>query len=187
MREIILLLSEMMNRIHDILMVGIGINMSDKELHFWVIGIIGLITFLIVFVLVKIIQLLKFNTTILSFIFTFVIMTVLVFAIEIQQAVSNSGNMEFADAVAGLWGFIVFFVFYAMIAGFFYGMHRLVKKKNRKHKLKKKEKVHSTKEPVVVAKVETDSVVLEEEEAEPIKYRTEVRKQRETSRQKSEH
>ncbi|MCI3028474.1 hypothetical protein LMF32_05060 [Desemzia sp. C1] len=109
MRDIILILSEIMNQIHDILMVRVGINMTDKQLHFWVIGFIGLVTFLIVFVLVKLIQLLKFHTTILSFIFTFIMMTVFVFAIEIQQAVSNSGNMEFADAIAGLWGFIVFF------------------------------------------------------------------------------
>lgn len=187
MREIILLLSEMMNRIHDFLMVGIGINMTDKELHFWVVGIIGLVTFLIVFILVKIIQKLKFNTTILSFIFTFVMMTVFVFAIEIQQAVSNSGNMEFADAIAGLWGFIIFFLVYAVIAGFFYGIHRSVKKKNQKRKLKKKEKIHSvekTTEPVVV----TDAELAEEpdtavsEDAKPIKYRTEARKQRESSR-----
>lgn len=183
MREIILLLSGMMNRIHDVLMYGIGIDMSDKELHFWVIGFVGLATFLTVFVLAKIIQKLKFSTTILSFIFTFVVMTVFVFAIEIQQAVTNSGNMEFADAIAGLWGFIVFFIVYAVIAGFFYGIHRLVKKKNKKPKVKKKEKAYSSSE----IKKE-DSVAREEivetsvENTSPIKYRTEARKQRETSR-----
>lgn len=184
MREIILLLSEMMNRIHDVLMYGIGIDMSDKQLHFWVIGFIGLITFLAVFVLVKMIQKLKFSTTILSFIFTFVVMTVFVFAIEIQQAVTNSGNMEFADAIAGLWGFIVFFVVYAVIASFFYSIFRLAKKKrktkaakNSQHPMKQK------KESIPIFEEELKEIPSEPaEQAEPVKYRTEARKQREESR-----
>jgi len=39
-------------------------------------------------------------------------MFVLVFAIEIQQALTNRGNMEFIDAIIGLWGYIIFFLVY---------------------------------------------------------------------------
>lgn len=183
MREIILLLSEMMNRIHDVLMYGIGIDMSDKELHFWVIGFVGLATFLTVFVLAKIIQKLKFSTTILSFIFTFVVMTVFVFAIEIQQAVTNSGNMEFADAIAGLWGFVVFFAVYAVIAGFFYSIFRLARKKKRKAG-----SIKNNQRPMK-QKMESAPTIKEEfnetpsEPDKPIKYRTEARKQREQARE----
>ncbi|RCO04220.1 hypothetical protein DTX80_18415, partial [Bacilli bacterium] len=63
----------------------------------------------------KLIERLKWSTTILSFIYTFTGMVVLVFAIELQQAITNRGNMEFADAVIGLWGFIVLFFIYAVL------------------------------------------------------------------------
>ncbi|MFL2104824.1 hypothetical protein [Desemzia sp. FAM 23991] len=183
MREIILILSEMMNRIHDVLMYGIGIDMSDKELHFWVIGFIGLITFLAVFVLAKIIQKLKFSTTILSFIFTFVVMTVFVFAIEIQQAVTNSGNMEFADAIAGLWGFVVFFAVYAVIAGIFYNAFRLVRKKKRKAKPIKNSNYTGKQKKVSDPDIVEEWSEASSEPAQTVKYRTEARKQREQSRE----
>lgn len=188
MRDIILILSEIMNQIHDILMVRVGINMTDKQLHFWVIGFIGLATFLVVFVLVKLIQLLKFHTTILSFIFTFVMMTVFVFAIEIQQAVSNSGNMEFADAIAGLWGFIVFFAVYAMVAGILYGVYRVKKPERKKEKLKKDrstpivEKNTAYSQTGMSPKQEVNIVEVRNEN--PVRTRTEARKQKESNRQK---
>lgn len=178
MKEIILLLSETMNQIHDMIMIDFGVNMTDKEMHFWVIGFVGLATFLVGFILVKIIQKLKFSTTILSFLFTFILMTVFVFAIEIQQAVTSSGNMEFADAIAGLWGFIVFFAVYAVIAGFFYASFRFFKRKRQS-----KDPVQRPNEPQASPIVDSESkkeamhptVELEQ----PIKYRSELRKQRE--------
>lgn len=191
MRDIILILSEIMNQIHDILMVRVGINMTDKQLHFWVIGFIGLATFLVVFVLVKLIQLLKFHTTILSFIFTFIMMTVFVFAIEIQQAVSNSGNMEFADAIAGLWGFIVFFAVYAVFAGILYGTYRVVRGKKPERKKEKLKKDRST--PIVEKNTAySDAEMSPEKEVstvevmneKPVRTRTEARKQKESIRQK---
>lgn len=193
MRDIILLLSEMMNQIHDAVMYGMGVNMTDKQMHFWVIGFIGLATFLVGYVVIKIIQQLKFNTTILSFLFTFILMTVFVFAIEIQQAVTNSGNMEFADAVAGLWGFIVFFLVYAIVAGFFYSIFRVLRRGRRKSRKRKVSKPYAGKrkkaatpvqeepEPVVIIP-EPEPVSEREPEPspeEPIKYRSELRKQRE--------
>lgn len=189
MRDIILILSEIMNQIHDILMVRVGINMTDKQLHFWVIGFIGLVTFLIVFVLVKLIQLLKFHTTILSFIFTFIMMTVFVFAIEIQQAVSNSGNMEFADAIAGLWGFIVFFAVYVVVAGVLYGIFRLVRGKKTGRKLSKQNKKPST--PIVEKnpayskaeiKPEPNVGPVDTQHEKPVRTRTEARKRKESIR-----
>lgn len=189
MRDIILILSEIMNQIHDILMVRVGINMTDKQLHFWVIGFIGLVTFLVVFVLVKLIQLLKFHTTILSFIFTFIMMTVFVFAIEIQQAVSNSGNTEFADAIAGLWGFIVFFAVYAVVAGLLYGMYRMARGKKTG---RKKEKLKKDRSTPIVEKNTADSKAeirpepnidtMDEQNEKSIRTRTETRKRKESIR-----
>lgn len=184
MREVILLLSETMNQIHDMIMFGLGVNMTDKQMHFWVIGFIGLVTFLVGYVLIKIIQKLKFSTTILSFLFTFVLMTVFVFAIEIQQAVTSSGNMEFADAIAGLWGFIVFFAVYAVIAGVFYGLFRLFKRKRQKRRQRKNavqqpSAPQPSPSPAATVEKKEETVRLTAEPEQPIKYRSELRKQKE--------
>ncbi|WP_407390489.1 hypothetical protein [Carnobacterium jeotgali] len=139
MRELILLLANSVNEVHDILNQIFGMSMSDKDLHFWVFGIMGIILFLVVYIIFKIIEKWKFSATILSFIFTFTMMTVLVFAIEIQQAITNRGNMEFADAAMGLWGFIVFFVLYAITAGIIYSIYSRTKKKKKVAALDKKD------------------------------------------------
>lgn len=116
MKEIIIILAEIVNNIHDVIVDTFGLHISDKELHFWVIGIIGIITYFIVYATFKVVEKMKWSITILSFIYTFTVMIVIVFAIELQQALTNRGSMEFADAVMGLWGFLVFFFVYAMIA-----------------------------------------------------------------------
>ncbi|MGJ9459229.1 hypothetical protein [Oceanobacillus sp. CF4.6] len=116
MKEIVIILAEIVNQIHDILVDMLGLTMSDKELHFWVIGVIGMGTFFVVYFFFKLLENMRWSTTIFSFIYTFTIMIVIVFAIELQQAITNRGNMEFADAVMGLWGFMVMFFVYAVIA-----------------------------------------------------------------------
>lgn len=131
MKNILLFLSGLMNRFHDTIQSFAGTSLSDKELHFYIIGIIGMATFFTLFLLIKVIRRIKFSTTILSFLFTFVLMIVFVFAIEIQQAVTQSGNMEFADIVSGLWGFVLFFSIYSVGAVLFYGVFRMLKYRKR--------------------------------------------------------
>jgi quinol-cytochrome oxidoreductase complex cytochrome b subunit len=130
MKGLILWLASVVNEIHDQLAMRFGIQMTDKELHFWVIGLIGMVFFLLVYLVFKWINQFKFKTTIVAFIYTFTLMVVLVFAIEIQQAITNRGNMEFADAAMGLWGFIVFFFLYSIIVGFVYSVVQVIKKSN---------------------------------------------------------
>lgn len=129
MKEVIITLAEIVNNIHDLLTDMFGLHMSDKQLHFWIIGIIGMVTFFIVYFFFKIIEKMKWSTTITSFIYTFTVMVVLVFAIELQQAITNRGNMEFADAVMGLWGFIVLFMIYAVLAILIYFIFKTFKMK----------------------------------------------------------
>ncbi|PAV29699.1 hypothetical protein CIL05_10025 [Virgibacillus profundi] len=129
MKEIIIILAEIVNTIHDILIDMFGLHLTDKQLHFWVIGIIGIVTFFFVYIFFKIIEMMKWNITILAFIYTFTVMVVLVFAIELQQAITNRGNMEFADAVMGLWGFLVFFLVYAVVAFVIYMIVKSFKKR----------------------------------------------------------
>lgn len=129
LKEIVIILAEIVNNIHDLLIDMLGLHMSDKQLHFWIIGIIGMVTFFIVYFFFKLIEKMKWSTAITSFIYTFTVMVVLVFAIELQQAITNRGNMEFADAVMGLWGFIVLFLIYAVSAVLIYFLFKVFKKK----------------------------------------------------------
>lgn len=128
MKEAILLLVDLINDIHDMIGNTLGMNMTDKQLHFWIFGVLGMVTFFVVYLAFKVISKIKWSITIMAFLYTFTVMVVLVFAIEIQQAYTQRGNMEFADAVMGLWGFIVFFAVYAVIGIIGYLIYRAVKK-----------------------------------------------------------
>jgi len=89
MREIVIQLADIVNTIHDVLVNIFGFHMTDKELHFWVIGIIGMATFFVVYFFFKLLEKLKWSTGLFSFVYTFSVMVVLVFAIELQQAITN--------------------------------------------------------------------------------------------------
>ncbi len=113
MKEVIKFLAEIVNISHDLLLIitmRLGLDLTDKDLHFWVIGIFGIVFFFAVHELFKLVS--RWSITVISFIYTFTLLVVLVFAIEIQQKITSRGNMEFQDAVIGLWGFIVLFAGY---------------------------------------------------------------------------
>ena len=136
MKEIIQMLVDIVNNLHDFIQIFVNhtlnLGWTDKDLHFWIMGIIGIIIFLVVLVLSKIIAKMRFGITILSFLYTFTCMIVLVFAIEIQQALTNRGNMEFQDAIIGLLGFIAFFLIFAAISGAFLAGKKMWNQLNKK-------------------------------------------------------
>jgi hypothetical protein len=116
MKDAIELIVEIVNIFHDIIMEltkALGLELTDKDLHFWVIGIIGIFTFGLTHIFIKFIS--KWSITAISFFYTFTILIVFVFAIEIQQKITGRGNMEFADAMVGLYGFILFFLVFLVI------------------------------------------------------------------------
>lgn len=86
---------------------------DDKFMHLIVIGCIGITIFLLVNVLFK--WLSKYSIDIISFIFTFFVVLVLVFAIEIQQFVTGNGHMELNDVVYGIVGFMYAIAIYVAI------------------------------------------------------------------------
>lgn len=117
-QEIIILIASVVNHIHDALMEvsdQIGWDFSDKDLHLWVFGIIGIITFILVHFVFRVIA--KYSITALSFIYTFTVMVVVVFSVEIQQKITGRGEMSFDDAVISLWGFLLFFGFFLLLKG----------------------------------------------------------------------
>lgn len=110
-----------MNYIHDGLILftkSMGLKVNDKQLHFLVIGLIGILLFVLVNKLFK--YLVRYSLTVISFIYTFTILVVIVFAIEIGQKVTGRGNMEFQDIVEGLWGFLVAFAIYMAVVAIFH-------------------------------------------------------------------
>jgi hypothetical protein len=128
MKEFIKVLAEIVNTIHDIIMemtANAGLNFTDKDLHLWVFGFIGIVSFFSVHLIFKLLA--QYSITAISFIYTFTVMLVLVFAIEIQQKITGRGQMEFDDAVVSLWGFILFFAVFLVLKGIYLLISRLIK------------------------------------------------------------
>ncbi|MFC7394696.1 hypothetical protein ACFQRG_17370 [Scopulibacillus cellulosilyticus] len=113
MESIILLIVSIINVIHDKIeqvLESMGFHFADKDLHFWIIGLIGIVIFIVVQVMFKIIS--RWSITVISLIYTFTVLLVFVFAIEIEQKVTGRGVMDFGDAASGIYGFIAFFAVY---------------------------------------------------------------------------
>lgn len=133
MREIILIVAEIINTIHDIilnLMAFAGLDLTDKDLHLWIMGMIGICIFGCTHVFFKFLS--KYSITAISFVYTLTVMVVIVFAIEIQQRITGRGEMEFDDAVIGLWGFLLFFTAFLLIKTIHKVIINLLNRKNSK-------------------------------------------------------
>jgi len=116
MLEVLKIAVGITNELHDLLIKfspGFGLHFNDKQLHFIVIGIIGMFIYVVVDKLFKAMS--KYNISIVSFIYTFTVLIVIVFGIEMEQKITSSGKMEFSDIMAGLWGFTAFFIVYIII------------------------------------------------------------------------
>ena len=88
-----------------------GLNLTDKQLHFLVIGIFGFGMLLVIEPLFK--WLIKKHADLLiTFLYVFTIVVVISLAIEIGQAYTGTGDMDFYDVASGLLGFFVFFAIY---------------------------------------------------------------------------
>ena len=87
-------------------------TLSDKQLHFLVIGILGMLLVFLIHPLFR--HLARTNhVMVITWIYVFTLILVITFAVEIGQRFTNTGNMEFADIVFGVGGFIVLFAVYA--------------------------------------------------------------------------
>lgn len=89
-------------------------NFTDKELHFLIIGLIGMA---MVFVIHPIFKWLARNhhELVITWIYVFTLIIVITFAIEIGQEITNTGAMEFSDIMFGVVGFVVMFAVFAAI------------------------------------------------------------------------
>lgn len=109
LRELTLLMAQ----VHDLLMRlndGFELSLGDKDWHFIIMAVVAMLLFFVVHAVFT--RLAKWSITAVSFIYVFTVMTVLGFAIEIGQRISGTGQMDFADIVAGLYGVLAFFAVY---------------------------------------------------------------------------
>lgn len=88
-------------------------NFTDKELHFLVIGLIGMGLVFVIYPLFKWLAR-GHHEMVITWIYVFTLMVVLTFAIEIGQKVTNTGSMDFADIMFGLVGFIAMFAVFSL-------------------------------------------------------------------------
>ena len=66
-------------------------NFTDKQLHFLVIGIIGMLILAVIYPLFKILS--ENHILAIAFIYVFTVIVVITFAIEIGQKLSGTGTM----------------------------------------------------------------------------------------------
>ena len=90
-----------------------GLALSDKQLHFLIIGLFG---FGMLVVLQPIIRWLceHDGSLLITFAYVFSAILVITFAIEIGQGFSGTGDMDFKDILSGIFGFFVFFAIYLL-------------------------------------------------------------------------
>ncbi len=101
-------------------------NFTDKELHFLVIGMLGMGFIFVVYPVFK--WLAKHDhVMVIAWIYVFTLIIVITFAIEIGQKVTNTGNMEFADIVMGVFGFIVMFLVFSVLRGIYKLIRNLIR------------------------------------------------------------
>ncbi len=134
MKSFLYAIVELIAKIHNRLMQlnnAYEYDFSDKELHFLVIGILGMAFVFVVYPVFK--WLAKRNhVMIIAWIYVFTLIIVITFAIEIGQKVTNTGNMDFADIVFGIVGFIAMFFAFSVIRGIYHCIWKLIRKRKEK-------------------------------------------------------
>lgn len=100
-------------------------HFTDKELHFLIIGALGMLMIFVVYPIFKWLAG-KNHVMVISWIYVFTLIIVITFAIEIGQRVTNTGVMEFADIMFGVVGFICMFLVFSAVRGVWHLIKRLI-------------------------------------------------------------
>ena len=118
-------------RIHDKILTlndSFASVLDDKQLHFVVFGIFGILLFFLIHPIFK--ALAKHGHIIfVSWFYVFTLIIVVTFAIEIGQQITQTGTMEFADIVYGVVGFLTVFGIFAIFRMIVLVIARIVRKK----------------------------------------------------------
>lgn len=119
----------LVSKIHNAIMHlndSYDINLSDKDLHFLIIGLLGMGMIFVIYPLFRYLAA-KNHVMLIAWIYVFTVIVVITFAIEIGQKITNTGNMEFADIMYGLIGFMAMFCVFLVIRMIFRGILWLIR------------------------------------------------------------
>ena len=101
-------------------------SFSDKEMHFLVIGLLGMGMIFVIYPLFKFLAK-HDHEMVIAWIYVFTVIIVITFAIEIGQKITKTGNMEFADILYGIVGFLVMFLIFSVIRGLYHLIRKLIR------------------------------------------------------------
>ena len=119
-------------RIHDKLLQindSSALFLTDKQLHFAVMGLLGMGLLLVIYPLFLLLS--KRHVLTIAWIYVFTVMVMLSFAIEIGQGITDTGNMDLEDVISGLAGFMLLFIIFASLRMIFVGIRNLLFPENR--------------------------------------------------------
>ena len=137
MKELLYTIIEIISVLHTKLLAlndAYEYNFTDKQLHFIVIGILGMaLVFAIHPVFLWLAK--RKHVMAITWIYVFTLILVITFAIEIGQKVTNTGSMEFADIVFGIGGFILMIIVFDVIRIIIKLILKLIKKDDKKNNL----------------------------------------------------
>ena len=89
-------------------------NLTDKQLHFIVVGVLGMGLIFVIHPIFKYLASKKMVMAI-TWIYVVTLLIVFTFAIEIGQRITKTGYMDFRDIVYGLGGFFLMFAIFFVI------------------------------------------------------------------------
>ena len=128
MADFLYVIVKMIAVIHDMIMTwndSFETVFSDKELHFLVIGILGMGMLFVIYPLFKLLS--ENHVLVIAWIYVFTVIIVIVFAIEIGQGITGTGTMDFDDIVAGVAGFMAMFLVFVVVRAAVIGLFRLIR------------------------------------------------------------
>lgn len=128
MSELLYFMVEKMAMIHDMIMTwndSCETVLSDKELHFIIIGVLGMAILFFIYPLFKALS--ENHVLVIAWIYVFTVMVVVTFAIEIGQGITHTGAMDMQDIVSGLAGFMFLFMIFAVVRAIVLGLVRLIR------------------------------------------------------------
>lgn len=160
MKELLYLGMAVVAKIHNAIMQlnnAYEVNFTDKELHFLVIGLLGMAMIFVVYPLFKYLAK-KNHEMVIAWIYVFTVIVVITFAIEIGQKITKTGNMEFADIMYGVVGFLVMFAGFCVLRGIYHGILWLIRY------IKERDQRKSYEEIAEEALLEVEEELLETEE-----------------------
>ncbi len=123
MADFLYVIVKMIAVIHDMIMTwndSFETVFSDKELHFLVIGILGMGMLFVIYPLFKLLS--ENHVLVIAWIYVFTVIIVIV-----GQGITGTGTMDFDDIVAGVAGFMAMFLVFVVVRAAVLGLFRLIR------------------------------------------------------------